>query len=59
MNRGTRAGQDPRERGRVKDDLITGSKVPRTDDLERLEMMAVHLDETKAFIEGFGRATSP
>lgn len=35
----------------MKDDLITGSEVLRTDDLERLEMMAVQLDEAKAFIE--------
>jgi hypothetical protein len=34
----------------VRDDLIEGQEVLRLDDLERLEMMAVQLDEASAFL---------
>ena len=34
----------------VRDDLVEGQQVLRLDDLERLEMMAVQLDEASAFL---------
>jgi hypothetical protein len=34
----------------VRDDLVEGQEVLRLDDLERLEIMAVQLDEAKAFL---------
>ena len=40
-----------RENGElVRDDLVEGQEVLRLDDLERLEMMAVQLDEAGAFL---------
>ena len=34
----------------MRDDLVEGQEVLRLDDLERLEIMAVQLDEAKAFL---------
>lgn len=34
----------------MKDDLVEGQKALRLDDLERLEITAVQLDEAKAFL---------
>lgn len=43
----------------MKDDLVEGQEVLRLDDLERLEIMVVQLDEARAFlVQGIGWRTT-